>query len=278
MAQVIVGDEKAQLDKCSRHKPFRLLAKKQCGGPLQVLVVFQLQACQQRGVAIGQHLLIHSPALGGLVPEPLQGSGIAVAQRQTWNRHAVPMQSLLAQQKSAQRRTFQFLLGAAAAVVVFPLVTYRAGVRIDANLHQLLAVFGHPIDGHHDAQHIAHLVGDFFQQTGGIGHAHRLTPVIAPDHQHTALGVGKTANPAQVVVAPGCLPLQVLLLLHTSRVFPVSNSCIMACLRSRVLSRRAASADSSASMSESTAAMAVCSGRGGSLIAIRPSAPREIRL
>ena len=50
----------------------------------------------------------------------------------------------------------------------------------------------------------------------------------------------------------------------TSRVLPVSSSCIMACLRSRVLSRRASSADSSASMSESTAAMAVCSGSDGS--------------
>ena len=46
---------------------------------------------------------------------------------------------------------------------------------------------------------------------------------------------------------------------HTSLVLPVSNSCIMPCLRARVLSRRCSSAASSASMSDSTSAMAVCS-------------------
>ena len=50
---------------------------------------------------------------------------------------------------------------------------------------------------------------------------------------------------------------------HTSLVLPVSNSCIMACLRARVFSRRCSNAASSASMSDSTSAMAVCSGRVG---------------
>src|SRR5438874_147835 len=46
---------------------------------------------------------------------------------------------------------------------------------------------------------------------------------------------------------------------HTSRVLPVSSSCIMPCLSARVLASRASRAASSASMSERTAAMAVCS-------------------
>ncbi|EXI65126.1 MAG: hypothetical protein AW07_04737 [Candidatus Accumulibacter sp. SK-11] len=218
VAQIIVGDEETQLDKRPWDKAFRILAKQQGSRSLQLLPVFQLQAGQQRGVAIGQHLLIHSSALRGLVPEPLQGRGIAVAQRQARNRHSVPMQPLLAQQESAQRRTSQFLFGAAAAVVVLALVAHRAGVGVNANLDQILAVFGHQIHRHHDAQHIAHLVGNFFQQAGGIGNAHRLAPVIAPDDQNAPLGVGKTADPAQVVVAPGLFPLQVLLLSFQWRV------------------------------------------------------------
>src|SRR5207249_9784554 len=46
---------------------------------------------------------------------------------------------------------------------------------------------------------------------------------------------------------------------HTRRVLPVSSSCIMPCFRSRVLARRASRAATSASMSESAVAMAVCS-------------------
>ena len=263
VAQVIVGDEKAQLDECPRHKPFRLLAKQQGSGPLQVLAVVQLQAGQQRGVAVGQHLLIDAPALRGPVPEPLQGSRVAVAQRQARNRYTIPMQTLLAQQEATQRRTFQLLLGATTAVVVFALVAHRAGIGIDANLQQLLAVFEQQIDSHHDAQHIAHLVGNLLQQARRVGQAHRLALVVAPDHQRTALGIGKAANPAQILVAPGFLPLQVLLFFHTRRILPVSNSCIMACLRLRVLSRRSTSFESSASMSERTAAMADCSGNDG---------------
>ena len=45
--------------------------------------------------------------------------------------------------------------------------------------------------------------------------------------------------------------------LHINLVLPVRSSCIMPCLRSRVLSSRASSADSSASMSDRTATMAV---------------------
>src|SRR5450755_3550967 len=51
---------------------------------------------------------------------------------------------------------------------------------------------------------------------------------------------------------------------HTNRILPVSNSCIMPCFRARVLARRCSNATSSASMSDSTSAIAVCSGNEGS--------------
>ena len=51
--------------------------------------------------------------------------------------------------------------------------------------------------------------------------------------------------------------------IHARRMRPVSSSCIIPCLRARVLSRRASRAESSASISERTVAMAVCSTSGG---------------
>jgi hypothetical protein len=50
---------------------------------------------------------------------------------------------------------------------------------------------------------------------------------------------------------------------YSNFVFPVSNSCIMPCLMAWVLARRYSNAASSASMSDNTLAMAICSATGG---------------
>ena len=64
--------------------------------------------------------------------------------------------------------------------------------------------------------------------------------------------------------------------LHTRRVLPVSSSCIIACFRSRVLSRRASRAVSSASMSERTAAIALCSATEGRRISTLATCARFV--
>ena len=51
---------------------------------------------------------------------------------------------------------------------------------------------------------------------------------------------------------------------HTSRILPVSNSCIIPCLIARAFVSFPDSATISASMSESISAMAFCSGKDGS--------------
>src|SRR5690554_5914773 len=53
------------------------------------------------------------------------------------------------------------------------------------------------------------------------------------------------------------------LVIHTSRVLPVSSSCIMPCFSSAVLLRRCSRAWISVSISESTVAIAFCSSRRG---------------
>lgn len=45
--------------------------------------------------------------------------------------------------------------------------------------------------------------------------------VVAPDHQHAALGIGEAAEPLHVLVPPGLLPFDVLMLLHAGRLLPV---------------------------------------------------------
>jgi hypothetical protein len=136
----------------------------------------QMQSLQQQRVRLVQCGLWQTLAAQGLLAKQVQCACIQRVRLQPGQRHGIPMQPLFLEQEVRQRRTFQFLFGTAAAVVILALVAHRAGVGIDANLDQFLAVFGHQIHRHHDAQHIAHLVGDFFQQAGGIGNAHRLAP------------------------------------------------------------------------------------------------------
>lgn len=114
----------------------------------------------------------------------------------------------------SQCRALQFLLCAAAAVVVFTLVTDGAGIRFHPNLDQVLARLTPQVDIHHDAEDIAHLIGDILEELGGIGHAHGLAGVVATDDQHPALRIGEAANPAEKLVPPCFLPLGVLVLFH----------------------------------------------------------------
>src|SRR5262249_35426051 len=113
------------------------------------------------------------------------------------------MQPQLAQQKTVKRRTLKLLLGAAAAVVILALVAYRRRVRLYHNLYRFLASLLNQVHVYHDAQDVAHLVRDLPEELGGIFDPHGLTLVIASNHQHTALGIGKAAEPPQVLVSPG---------------------------------------------------------------------------
>src|SRR5438309_812204 len=63
---------------------------------------------------------------------------------------------------------------------------------------------------------------------------------------------------------------------HISLVFPVRSSCIIPCLRARLLSRLCSRTASSASASLNASAMASCSPLGGSGIRNRRRSPREM--
>jgi hypothetical protein len=71
---------------------------------------------------------------------------------------------------------------------------------------------------HHDPQQVAHLVGQVFQQLGGIRQTDHLTLIVQPQQQTTALRIGKATHPTQVVIAPGFFPFGVLGFLLEHRV------------------------------------------------------------
>ena len=128
-------------------------------------------------------------------------------------------------QEPLQRRTFQLLFGAAAAVVVFALVADGTGIRLDTDFDQILALLVPQVHVHHDAQDVPHLVGNLLHEPRGILDAHGHPSIVAPDDERASLGIGEAADPPEVVVTPGALPFDLLGLLHTRRILPVSSSC-----------------------------------------------------
>ena len=184
-----------------------------------------MQVGQQDGVIIGKDGFIQTAASGGLGPEQLQGGGAAVGQGEVGNRYAIPVQALLAQQEAVQRRAFEFLFSAAAAVVVFTLVADGIRVGVNHDFQQVQAVLLFQIDIHHDAQHVADFIGQVFQQFAGVGDTYGLAMIIAANDKGAAFGVGEGADPFQVVVPPGLLPFDVLVFggCHLSHSLPSSE-------------------------------------------------------
>jgi hypothetical protein len=88
------------------------------------------------------------------------------------------------------------------------------GIGVDDNFNPGEAVFVVQIDSDKNAEKIADLVWDFLQKPLGIGQSDNAAVVVTPDVKGAASSVGEAANPAQAVVAPSLLPLDVLVFSH----------------------------------------------------------------
>src|SRR5215813_12251709 len=121
IAQVIVGYEKADLDVSPRNKFFRLVRKQQRSCTPEITPLPELQVFQQGVVAVVQDFFAHTLTISRPSSEKLESRLATIRGIKTWYRCIVPMPALFTQQKSVQRCTFQFLLGATAAVVILTL-------------------------------------------------------------------------------------------------------------------------------------------------------------
>ena len=119
---------------------------------------------------------------------------------------------MLAQQESIQRRALEHLVGAAAAVVILPLVADRVGISPDADLDEFLAVLFKQIHIHQNSQDVAHFVGDIYEKPDCIVDSNNPSSVIAANLQYAAVRVRKAADPLLVLVPPGFFPFDMLIL------------------------------------------------------------------
>ena len=118
------------------------------------------------------------------------------------------------QDKTVQRRTFQLLFRAAAAIVVLTFVIDRIGIRRHVNLDIFQPVFFQQVHVYDDTQHVTHFVRYVLQQFAGIGNADNLTVVVHAYIYLAACGVGKAAYPFQILVTPAFFPFRILVFIH----------------------------------------------------------------
>ena len=138
-----------------------------------------------------------------------------------WN--AIPMPPLSAQQKAVERGAFETLVRAAAPAVILALVTQGIGIGFDEDFEALFARFFAQARLHQNTENIPRLVRDVFHQLACIPDAGDLALIVAPDRQHAAFRIGKTAYPFQIFVPPRRFPLDLLIALSfnkPNRIFP----------------------------------------------------------
>jgi hypothetical protein len=79
-------------------------------------------------------------------------------------------------------------------------------------LDEFLAVLFKQVHIHHNSQDVAHFVGDVYEKPDCIFDSNNPSSVIAANHQYAAVRVRKAADPLLVLVPPGFLPFDVLML------------------------------------------------------------------
>ena len=118
--------------------------------------------------------------------------------------------ALLSQKKPVKSSPLELLLRATAAIEIFAFITHGIWISLNNNLQNLFTCLFTHIHIHHNAKDIAHLVRNILHQLPGIFNANNSSLIVSPNNQHSAFGICKAANPFQVLVPPGLLPLDVL--------------------------------------------------------------------
>ena len=86
----------------------------------------------------------------------------------------------------------------------------RVGMGLDGDLQVLASVLRFQVDIDNDAEERLRLVGNLLKQAQNVADPDDLAAVVPADLEDAALGVGESADPLQVFVPPGRLPLDVL--------------------------------------------------------------------
>ena len=212
--EVGIGAEVADLHGGSCHVFLGIGVKEQDGGPLQVGAIGEVEFLQEFPIGLLQDLTGEALATERPATKLGEGAPVEIGHADMGHGDSVPVSALLSEQEAVEGGTLQLLLRAAAAVVVFPLVADGVGIGLDNDLDQVVAFLPAEIHIDEDAEDVADLVRDFLEEFRGILHPDELALVVLPNDQGASLGIGKAADPPEVVIPPAFLPLDGLVFGH----------------------------------------------------------------
>ena len=95
-----------------------------------------------------------------------------------------------------------YLFGAATTQMAFPMVGNRHLVRQGDNLNVHFVILLPQINIGDDTQGILDLIRQFFQKPLSIVYPNNPSVVIDANQQRTALGIGESSDPFEVLVSP----------------------------------------------------------------------------
>ena len=113
--------------------------KEENGGPLQLPISQQSQLFEQLFVTYFKILRGNPPAASGLFAENTKTRRIEISDLDEIHGGGIPFSPGLSKQKFRQQRPSEFLLGAAATIVIFAAATYRVGDRRNNNFDDVFS-------------------------------------------------------------------------------------------------------------------------------------------
>ena len=207
LKQQLRATEVADLDDGLHEKLVRRRMKEQDRGAFQQTRFPQLKLLDHGLVGLTQDIRWQPLALATTAPKVGENPAIQTVEINARQGDIVPSTAVLLKQEAGQGSSLQHLLCAPGAIVELPPVADRVRMGLDHDLQVLQAGFRLQVHLDDDAEQRLHLVGDLLEEPINIAHPDDLPAVVPADLEDAALGVGESADPLQVLVAPGRLPL-----------------------------------------------------------------------
>jgi hypothetical protein len=129
------------------------------------------------------------------------------------HRNTIPMSALFFKKKPVKRRTFQFLFGTAAAIMILPFITDRIRIGFDKNFQVVLPFFSFQIYIYNDAENISNFVGNIGKKFMGVRNAGYCSFIVFSYKELSPIGIGKATYPFDIFIPPRLFPLYILALL-----------------------------------------------------------------
>ena len=212
---VCFASELSDLDICPSAEFLRIFMEQQHGCLSQFPVFrYKVKRLKQFRIRHFKVLFRHSSRTECLSSENLETVVVQFIDRHIIHRRRVPMHSGLGNNERCQRIAFQLLFRAAAAIVKLAVIADWKGTWADGNLYVFFFVLSQQVHVTDNPHAVLYFVRNVLHKPRSILHSDNLLGIIDTDVYASALCIGETAYPPEILVSPALLKLYILRLFH----------------------------------------------------------------